>query len=112
MTPESVVSSKAGTCEARASLLLRGYGGAGSVHAGGRLSRGCWLGKTEGQRTTLPLDRDGKPGCARVFAAEERAGGIEGNGPSGVVDDRKCGQFAGQSGKPLHARGCCGASTI
>ena len=72
-----VSSEFEGCCQRSKSLrLLPGYSGAGSIHAGGCLNCGWWQGEAEGERTTLPLNRDGMPGYTGVFAEEERAGGI------------------------------------
>jgi hypothetical protein len=60
----------------------------------------------------LPLGWYRKPGCARFFSVEERAGGIEGEGPAGAFHDRKGGKLAGQSGERLPVHGCCGAGTV
>ena len=49
----------------------------------------------------LPLYWDRMPGYTGVVAAEERAGGIEGEGPAGVVDNRMSRQLARQSGERL-----------
>ena len=49
---------------------------------------GSRLEQAEGERSPLPLDRDGMPGYTGVVAAEESASGIEGESPPGVFDDR------------------------